>query len=542
MKAILKYLKYLFWLGPMLVVAGISAGVVSGSWSPIPLGLVIAGTLIIALWLVFLGQLEQKSELQPGFWGRRSTQVGTNALVATVAVVVILGLVNFLAVRHVTRIDLTENQLFTLAPQSRELVRNLKQPVKVWVFDRNQNPQDRELLERYQEAGSQFSFEFVDPQVQFSLAQQFEAKKFGDVYLELSPVKRRQYVQTVNDQERLSEVKLTNALEQISRDRPVTVYFLQGHGERPLEQGQGAMTQAVAALKNKNYSGKPLNLAEAANFPEDADVVVVAGPQKALLASEVKALEAYLNRGGNVLLLADPLTNPGLDSLLDTWGVTLDQRVAIDASRRITELGPADSVVSRYGEHPITRDFGNNFSFYSFARPLQIKSVSGVQSTSLLFTSDRSWAESNIQAQPLKFDQGGDQPGPLTLGIALTRPTQPPPTPKPTPTPTPSPSPSPNPQSSPPPLSKESRLVVIGNASFATDGLFDRLLNGDVFLNSVRWLSQQDQQTLSIRPREAKNRRITLTAQQASLAGWLAIGILPLLGFGTAAVVWWKRR
>jgi ABC-type uncharacterized transport system involved in gliding motility auxiliary subunit len=84
--------------------------------------------------------------------------------------------------------------------------------------------------------------------------------------------------------------------------------------------------------------------------------------------------------------------------------------------------------------------------------------------------------------------------------------------------------------------------VVIGNSSFATDGLFDQLLNGDVFLNSVRWLSQQDQQTLSIRPREAKNRRITLTEQQANLAGWLAIGILPLLGFGTAAVVWWQRR
>jgi ABC-type uncharacterized transport system involved in gliding motility auxiliary subunit len=530
MKTRLKYLKYLFWLGPMLVIAGISAGVVSGSWTPIPAALAIAGTVLIALWLVFLGRLEQKSDLQPGFWRRRSTQTGANALVATLAVLVILGLVNFLGVRYVARIDLTENQLFTLAPESQELVQDLKQPVKVWVFDPSRNSQDRQLLERYQKVVNQFSFEFVDPQEQFSLAQQFQVKAFGEVHLELVPGKRRQYVQTVNEQERLSEVKLTNALEQITRDRPVTVYFLQGHGERPLEQERGAMTQAIEALKNKNYTAKPLNLAEATEFPKDADVVVLAGPAKALLAPEIKALAAYLNRGGNVLLLLDPLTNPGLDPMLNAWGIALDQRVAIDASGRIANLSPADSVVSRYGDHPITKDFGNNFSFYSFARPIQVKTVSGVQSTPLLFTSERSWAESNLQAQPLKFDQGSDQPGPLTLGFAFTRPTA---------QPSPSPQPSPNPQ---PPISKESRLVVIGNSTFATDGRFNELLNGDVFLNSVRWLSQQDQQTLSIRPKEPKNRRITLTGQQANLASFLAIGILPLFGFGTAVAVWWKRR
>jgi ABC-type uncharacterized transport system involved in gliding motility auxiliary subunit len=83
---------------------------------------------------------------------------------------------------------------------------------------------------------------------------------------------------------------------------------------------------------------------------------------------------------------------------------------------------------------------------------------------------------------------------------------------------------------------------VIGNSTFATDGLFDQLGNGDVFLNSVRWAGQQEQSTLSIRPKEAKNRRINLTAQQASLAGWLALVILPLLAFGTAIFIWWRRR
>jgi ABC-type uncharacterized transport system involved in gliding motility auxiliary subunit len=84
--------------------------------------------------------------------------------------------------------------------------------------------------------------------------------------------------------------------------------------------------------------------------------------------------------------------------------------------------------------------------------------------------------------------------------------------------------------------------VVIGNSTFATDGFVNQVVNGDVFLNSVRWLGRTEQQTLSVRPKEPKNRRITLSPQQATIAGLLALIILPLLGFGSAFFVWWRRR
>jgi ABC-type uncharacterized transport system involved in gliding motility auxiliary subunit len=92
------------------------------------------------------------------------------------------------------------------------------------------------------------------------------------------------------------------------------------------------------------------------------------------------------------------------------------------------------------------------------------------------------------------------------------------------------------------PTATESRLVVLGNSDFATDGLFQNQLNGDVFLNSVTWLSQQDQQSLSIRPKETKNRRINLTTTQANLLTLSSLFFLPLIGFVTAVAIWWKRR
>ncbi|MEB3336268.1 MAG: Gldg family protein [Leptolyngbyaceae bacterium] len=503
----LKDLISIFWLGPFLVGMGLVAGVVSGTWFVIPVGLIGAGVVIIVFWLFLQSR-------KPTSWlGRRSTQVGANAFLATAAVLVILGLVNFLAVRYIVRIDLTENQVFTLAPQSQQVVRQLQQPVKVWVFDPNPNPADQALLENYQrQSSSNFKFEFVNPDAKPTLAKQFDLKSVGDVYLESG--QRRQFLQNVTG-DRLSEAKLTNGLEQLNNNQTSKIFFLEGHGEQSLDPSQGGLSEAVKLLSDKNFVGEPLNLVEQKTVPKEAAVVVVAGPRQGLFESAVKALTDYLKQGGGVLLMLDPNTNPKLDSLLQAWGVKLDDRLVINASEQQTlEYGPAAPIISQYGEHPITRDFGNRFSLYPLARPLELTPVPGIEQAPLLLTSPKSWAESNPKDANLQFSpEQGDRPGPLTLGVALSQP------------------------------ATKARLVVIGNSTFATNNLFNQqLLNGDVLLNSISWLSKRDDQTLSIRPKEAKNRRITLPAPVANLLGWTAMGILPLLGLGTAAIVWWRRR
>ncbi|MDP5337522.1 MAG: Gldg family protein, partial [Nodularia sp. (in: cyanobacteria)] len=567
--------KYLFWLGPFSIAVGLTSGLVSGNWGIIPLVFLITGTVIIGLWIGL-------QSYQNKWWNRRSTQVSTNALVSIVAVFVILGLVNFLGTRYNFRQDLTETQLFTLAPQSQNLVRGLQQSVKLWIFDVNRNPQDKELLENYRRQSKNFQFEYIDPQARPTLANKFGVKDYGEVYLESGD--NRQLVQTVNVNERLSEIRLTNRLQQISSATTTSVYFLQGHGEQAITSGQGGISQAIQGLGDRNYTASPLNLVEKSQVPEDADVVVVAGPKRELFDNEVKALQDYLNRGGNALLMIDPNTETNLNSLLQEWGVILDNRLTVDVSGTGVGLGPAVPIVTDYGQHPITKEFGNSISFYRLARPLEITTVAGIEATPLLQTKSYpdSWGESDQQSEKLVFNPETDIPGPLTLGVALTKtipaktnPTPevsptPTPTPEasPTPTPTPEASPTPTPEASPTPTPEasltptpeasptptpevsptptpeasptptpspeasptpseetnptsptaekpaeatiESRLVVIGDSDFATDGLFEQQLNGDVFLNSVAWLSQQDQQPLSIRPKEQRNRRINL--------------------------------
>ena len=535
-----KLWKLVFWLGPFFLAAGLTVGLISEKWRIIPLLLIIIGLIICGLWVIVQSQ-------QNKWWQKRSTQSGTNAFVATLSVLVILGLINFLGIRYHLRLDLTDSQLFTLSPQSRELVSNLPETMKVWLFSKEQNIQDRELLDNYHRQSNKFKFEYVDPQLKPGIAEKFGVKDYGEVYLEFQ--NKRQVVQIISENERLSEVKLTARLQQITSSKTAKIYFLQGHGEHPLSASKGAISQAIQGLIDKNFITSGLNLAEQPQVPDDAAVIVVAGPQKELLTGEITALQNYLNRGGNLLLMIDPNTNPKIDTILKDWGVRLDDRLAIDTSGANLQLGPAAILVTEYGQHPITKDFGKNISVYPLTRPLEIDSVSGIESMVLLKTKPypSSWAESDQKSEKLEFNEGKDLKGPLTLGVALTRKlsnqTSPTPTPIPTnsPTPIPTNSPTPIPINSPA-TAKESRLVVFGNSNFAVDGLFGQQLNGDVFLNSVSWLSQQDQQLLSIRPKEPKNRRIIISTFQANLLTISALFLLPLIGLVTGFIIWWKRR
>lgn len=252
-----KLIQIFFWLGPCLIVMGLSAGVVIGNWEPIPLALIILGVVLIGLWLLFQAYFKPSDNVKTPYWSRRSTQAGTNALASVLSILVILGLINFISVRNDLRIDLTENQQFTLSPQTQTVLKQFQQPIKVWIFDRGENPQTQELLDNYQRlGGNKFQYEFVDPQAQPGLAQQFGVQEFGEIYVESADKRQRVRKEAL---EPLTEPKLTNSLELLVSNRTPKVYFLQGHGERPLTDGQGGLSEALNSLKEKNFIANPNN-------------------------------------------------------------------------------------------------------------------------------------------------------------------------------------------------------------------------------------------------------------------------------------------
>lgn len=99
-----------------------------------------------------------------------------------------------------------------------------------------------------------------------------------------------------------AENYLTGALKSVVDGVEPTVYFLEGHGETPLSQ----MSKLKANLANYNYGAQSLNLINAEAVPEDACIVMVAGPTSDITDAEYDKLSDFLDNGGNLTLLMTP--------------------------------------------------------------------------------------------------------------------------------------------------------------------------------------------------------------------------------------------
>lgn len=581
-----KYLRWLIWPGVALTTAGLVTGF-TDAWNTLPIALLSAGIILTLVSLV-LGGFGYRQ-----FWQSRSTQAGTNAVLATLAMVLILAIVNFLAVQYGPRLDLTEGGLFTLAPETQSVVKNLKQPVNVVIFDATLNPNDKQLLDSYRKLNDNLTYEQINPIQDPAAAQAFNLSGDGrEIHLEVDD--KKLFVQPLGVQG-LNEQDLTNKLAQLGRDRNAVIYFIQGHEEFVIDGTTSGYTQAAAALEADNFTVEPLNLANTAAVPGDADAIIIAGPKQAFFEPEVEAISAYLNEGGSALILVDPQTEPELGPLLGEWGISLDERLIVDTSNtgQIVGLGPAAPLVTVYGAHPITEAFENGRSFYPLARPVQIRPVEGVEATPLLLSNPQSYAEALTETGELNVNTEDAPEGPFNIGVVLTKDIELTPADIVSDTTSaateeaeaePSESGISDEQTSKVETSEESgsdigtteespstidetdaqageetvepstteaddndnkqeaRLVIIGNATFATDGLFDQQLNGDVFLNSVTWLSKLDDSILSIRPKEITNRRITMTLSRQIIVIVLALIAFPLIGLIGAGITWFRRR
>jgi ABC-type uncharacterized transport system involved in gliding motility auxiliary subunit len=547
--------KYLYLPAIALGVAGAIAIQVTGTTSNLYLGLLAAGAVLGFIWLIWL--LRQTS----GFWGRRSTQSSANVLITTIAVLMIVGVLNYLAFRYPVSFDLTENQRFTLAAQSQSLVTNLQKPMKVWVFDEAPNEQDKKLLENYQQFNSQFQFEFVNPDRNPKLVQDFNVQSQGDVYLEYGD--KKQLVQNLisfEQREPLSEIQLTNAIEKIQRDEVLHLYMVQGHGELPLNNEKTGLSEAVTALENKGFDVSPLNIIIDGGIPKDADTVILAGPERELLEPEVRALQDYSRQGGNLLVMVSSSIDAGLTPLFDPWGVSLDPRLVIDVSGSGSPLGldPTIPVLNQYGQHPITEPLKGAIAIFPLVRPVATTEKPNITATTLIEATELMFATQTLTAD-LQPNPETDLIGPFDIAVALEREkddSEPTPSPSPTTQPKPSPEPSPTEQASPSPDPSPTvtpspevevgmppaKFVVFGSAIFATNAWFNEAVNGDLFLNSVQWLAEKTEQPLSIRAKNPTDRRLNLTPLQGSLLGWLTWVIVPLIGLGLAIWTGWRQR
>lgn len=473
---------------------------------------------------------------------RRSWSYGSSSALATVFFVGILAFVALISERHSWRVDLSETGRYTLSDQTRNILNSLDKPITVKGFFQTTAP-DRgratDLLDMYRYHHKGFSYELIDPVMRPEEVRKYDVRLHGTLVLE--GYGRTQMVQTADEE------SLTNGILKLTRPEEKKVYFLVGHGEHSFKSAdQGGYSSASAALQKERYQMAELNLLQQDQVPEDAALVIVAGPKKRLFPEEVASLESYLKKGGKLMLLLDPYVELGVEDMVKRFGIQINNDVVVDRLSRLFNASYLTPVVLEYAPHKITRGFQGESvaTFFPEARSISpVKEAPpGVHVEAIASTSPNAWGETNLdllkQGQA-GFDEREDLPGPVPIAtLAEIEVKSSESADKPNPADKESP---PKVEAAPESPARKGALLVAGDSDFANNTNFGLSGNGDLFLNMVSFLAEEEN-LISINRKEKEGRPMLMTQSQGTMLFWTVMVLVPALVVGAGMGVYRVRR
>ena len=450
---------------------------------------------------------------------RSKRQVRLQNILFVVLFVAAIGLLAGLSERYVYQADWTANSRNTLSDASVAVLEQMSGEISVSAFTTDvaalkQHIDD--LIGRYKRYKKELRLAFVNPDTEPDQVRALGITQDGELLLE--------YQGRTEQVKELSEQAITNALQRLSRSAERWLVFVEGHGERsPFGEANHGLQVWAQQLEAKGFRLQGLNLATAALVPDNTSVLVIAGPQVDYLPGEVRLIEAYIARGGNVLWLADPDGLYGLEPLAEQLGVVFEPGVIVDPTTQMFSINdPTFAIVGDYGFHAVVEGF-EMLTIFPRAAGMTLEPQDEWQGDAFLLTTADSWSETGVLAGEIGFDELEDVPGPLSLAAALTRnlPTE-------------------IEDDGEAGLAQQ-RIIVVGDGDFLSNAYLGNGGNLDLGMNMINWLSSDDQ-LIAIPAKTAVDSALNLSRTQSMVIGFGFFLVLPALLLLSGLLIWLKRR
>lgn len=466
------------------------------------------------------------------------TTAGANVGVTIILAFILFGMVNYLAARHYQRFDLTKIKIYSLSDQTKAILGDLGQPVLITVFLQPTHdlfPPIRELLQEYRYHGRKnIEVEFIDPARDYAraklLAEKYKIDEMNLVIFESGEKNKYARTQEIAEYEyqgflgaapKLKAFKgeeaFTSAILSVTEERRPLIYFVTGHGEKEIQQSETqGYSQAGQLLERANFEVQELTLLREEEIPQGADLIVIAGPSVSLAEMEIKELGSFLDAGGKLLLLIDPLAEPGLGEFLKRRGIELGSDIVVDPAKRLPFVSAANVFITEYGAHAITEKIQGLATLFPLVRTVTPAEEipAGITVTELSKTTASGWGETKTSETEFQFNEGEDKKGPVSVAVAMEQELD---------------------------QKKSARMVVIGDSDFIANSQLGNLGNKDFFLNIVHWLAQQEKK-ISIGPKVPEQIHLNLSASQMGMLQLQVMVLMPFSVLLLGGAVLWRRR
>ncbi len=439
-----------------------------------------------------------------------------NQLIFYVLLLVLTGLAAWLSTRSAQMVDVTYGQRNTLTLPTQQLLKSIDEPLNfvAYLSDEKVKLQAgmKKLVAKYQQFKPDTTLEMIDPNLNPDRAKSDQVLTEGRVILQLG-----------ENSEKLSSVDestIANTLQRMLRNAVPRVIVLEGHQERsPFDKGNSGLSKLQDRLSDRGFRLQPHDILKTQSIPRDSSFVMIAAPLKPYLETEATVISDYIKSGGNLLWLTEPKTLAGLGSIGQQLGLSILEGTMLSNNPKLQEMlgikHPAVMPIIRFS-HPLLKDMTTPVLLpFATAVEADAEIETDWQYTPLLTTEAQSWLEvGKISGEITRDFTSGDLPGPMSLGMSLTRKFD----------------------------GKDQRIVVIGDSDFILNQFIGAASGGNLTLSNklFDWLSNSDK-LLDIKPSRAPDTELNMPENSLNILAVIFLILLPLLLILTGGLRWWVR-
>lgn len=477
---------------------------------------------------------------------KRSLKLGGYSVIVTAVVIAIVIVVN-LAVRLLptkyTKYSTSTVGLYDISETSRGILSKVKDKISIYVVSDPSYTDEvtREYVAKYAGLNSNISWSTVDPAVKPGFLKEYTSESLSSQQTHLVLVNKNNgrsrvipytdiYYQKYTQQELLYyqmyygsvpdnptyfniEQQLTSAVDYLTAEKLPTVYYITGHGETALDS---TVTGLIGA---ENIDLAELPLLTKGSVPDDADAVIINAATKDFTEDEIKALEAYTAKGGNVIMTSfynSKLKERNLTNLYGfakSLGLEYKDVKVYEGGGKFVQS--PDNILPTLVDKKYSSAIGNNTYLLMVqcnAITLAKTAPEGVTLTELLTTSVLGFAKTEVTEETKSEKEEGDEEGTFVLGAMAEKTVD----------------------------GKTSKLVWLASPVLLDGRSLSYYSNISYFMAILTDLCEKES-SVTINAKSLQIEALTVSEASANLWGIILIAVIPLAVLVTGFVIWNRR-
>ena len=446
-------------------------------------------------------------------------QYKINSAVMLTLLICAATLIAWFTKQHDRQFDWTSSGRHSLSQASIQTLNNMEGPIDITSYA-SENAELRELIRnmvnRYQLIKPDINLEFINQVAVPQQAAELGITVDGEMIIQYQD--RREHVKSDSEEE------FTNALNRLLRGTDRWLSFIEGHGERKsLGDANHDLGIWVNSINQRGFSAQPLNLTQVNAIPDNTSVLVISKPSIDFLPGEIEMIMDYVDKGGNLLWLAEPGGLDGLQPLAEKLSIEFHSGIIIDYVGQL--LGSNDPTISvattvNYQQHLALAGFDLT-TLFPGAVAIDVNQSDTWNSQPIIVSGEHTWSEQSELSSEIEYDDSVDKIGPLNIAVSLSREIET--------------------EKDGEPTNVNQRILIVGDGDFLSNQFLANSGNSELGYRLINWLSNDDD-FISIPAKTADDLYLELseTTKIIIILGFLILLPVMLISFGL--LIWWRRK